>query len=123
MNENEMTEPISPVLNEETETEEMLSESVSDELRVLSSHPLYERFAKGKSGDEKEILTDFREMLALMDEKKEKRDAAIGAMMTPPARSAVPDVALSERQKTIARAAGMTYQEYYELYGAVKGLR
>lgn len=122
MNEKEMTAEVLEVPKEEG-TAVIPSESMSEELQALSSHPLYERFAKGKSGSETQILTDFREMLALMDEKKENRDAAIGAMMTPPARSAVPDVALSERQKTIARAAGMTYQEYYELYGAVKGLR
>ena len=102
---------------------EVLLDQAPREDEALSSHPLFERFAKGKSGSREEIFSDFREMLALIDDEKQKKDAAIGAMMTPPARCAIPDVALSERQKMIARAAGMTYQEYFELYGTVKGLR
>lgn len=107
----------------EDETLEILPEEEHGESEGLSSHPLFERFAKDKSGSREEILSDFREMLTLLDDEKQKKDAAIGAMMTPPARCAIPDVALSERQKMIARAAGMTYQEYFELYGTVKGLR
>ena len=122
MEENELLTAQTAVAKEE-ETLAIPPEEEHDESEALSSHPLFERFAKDKGGSREEILSDFREMLTLLDDEKQKKDAAIGAMMTPPARCAIPDVALSERQKMIARAAGMTYQEYFELYGTVKGLR
>ena len=122
MEEKELLEVPAEAL-ESKDSPKNLPDETHDADDALSSHPLFERFAKDKSGSREEILLDFREMLALMDDEKQKKDAAIGAMMTPPARCAIPDVALSERQKMIARAARMTYQEYYELYGTVKGLR
>ena len=122
MEENELLTAQTAVIKKD-ETLDAPLEAAQADSEEISSHPLFERFAKDKGGSREEILSDFREMLTLLNDEKQKKDAAIGAMVTPPARCAIPDVALSERQKMIARAAGMTYQEYFELYGTVKGLR
>ena len=122
MEENELLTAQTAVIKED-ETLDAPLEAAQADSEEISLHPLFERFAKDKGGSREEILSDFREMLTLLNDEKQKKDAAIGAMVTPPARCAIPDVALSERQKMIARAAGMTYQEYFELYGTVKGLR
>lgn len=45
----------------------------------------------------------------------EDTSASLSAKMTPHMGYAAPDLALTERQRAIARAAGMTYREYYTM--------
>ena len=105
--ENEILSTQTDLLENESEAEH--EEDFSDVL----SHPMFARFAKGKRGNIEEICLDFREMLSSMP-KTEISD--VSAKMTPSvAGNASPDVALTERQRMIARAAGMTYREYYTL--------
>ena len=128
MNEKEIE--ILPLSEEEVHEEAPLDEMIEDDIsnekwQHLKEHPMFSHFSKGKSGTEEEICRDFEEMLAFSSKEQEKaKNAAIlAAKMTPPANSAIPDVALTARQKEIARAAGMSYKEYYELFGEVRGLR
>ena len=84
-----------------------------DEAEALASHPMFPRFARGRQGSFHEILVAFREMLHVscrMDPTE-----TLTAKMTPAATQAVSDVALTERQRAIARAAGMSYREYYHI--------
>ena len=95
--------------SQEGETAEMSD----DETETLASHPMFPRFARGRQGSFHEILVAFREMLHVscrMDPTE-----TLTAKMTPAATQAVSDVALTERQRAIARAAGMSYREYYHI--------
>ncbi len=93
--------------------EEEAPEMSDDEAEELASHPMFPRFARGRQGSFHEILVAFREMLHVscrMDPSE-----TLTAKMTPTATQAVSDVALTERQRAIARAAGMSYREYYHI--------
>ena len=126
MNEKETELLTLPEEEKAQEISEAAEEAAQNEAwQRLKAHPMFAHFSKGKSGTEEEICRDFEEMLSLSEKEQEKaKNAAIlAAKMTPPAASAIPDVALTVRQKEIARAAGMSYKEYYELFGEVRGLR
>lgn len=122
MNENE--EMISaeqrPAENEQNFPQEELLETNEEKRELLRSHPMFSRFAKGKNMQEDELYRDFEEMISLDTMQNMKNEAVLASKMTPPAQFAIPDVSLTARQKEIARAAGMTYKEYYELIGMVK---
>ncbi|MBQ8497150.1 MAG: hypothetical protein IJ489_06845 [Clostridia bacterium] len=102
---------------EQTETELAASESAEDAL----SHPMFAHFAKGKRGNIEDICRDFKNMLSAMP----KNDIHnITAKMTPSvSANAAPDLALTERQRMIARAAGMSYREYYTLVNDIPARR
>ena len=115
MNENENMNAVSSenVEIHEAEPAEIIpTESVSDETDVLS-HPMFAHFAKGRRGNIEDICRDFKQMLSFMP----KNDIIdISAKMTPSvSANASPDLALTERQRMIARAAGISYSEYYTL--------
>ena len=95
--------------SQEGETEEMSD----DETETLASHPMFPRFARGRKGSFHEILVAFREMLQVSSRMDPSE--TLTAKMTPAATQAVSDVALTERQRAIARAAGMSYREYYHI--------
>jgi hypothetical protein len=97
----------------ETSQEGENADMNDDEAEELASHPMFPRFARGRQGSFHEILVAFREMLHVscrMDPTE-----TLTAKMTPAATQAVSDVALTERQRAIARAAGMSYREYYHI--------
>lgn len=97
----------------ETSQEGENADMSDDEAEELASHPMFPRFARGRQGSFHEILVAFREMLHVscrMDPTE-----TLAAKMTPTATQAVSDVALTERQRAIARAAGMSYREYYHI--------
>lgn len=77
-----------------------------EDAKKLTAHPMFVHFARGRRGTFDEICRDFQAMLSAEE---------ISAKMTPTAAQASYDVALSERQRAIARAAGMTYREYYNI--------
>ncbi len=89
-----------------------LPEDVSEDYADVLSHPMFAHFAKDKKGDLDTICRDFRAML--LSAPSPAYD--ISAKITPcVSQNASPDLALTERQRMIARAAGMSYREYYTL--------
>ena len=76
------------------------------------ANPMFALFVRGRSGGIEEAVRDFEKMLAagrstLTEEELMK--------MTPGACGALGANVLSERQRRIARDAGMSYREYYEM--------
>ena len=95
-----------------------------DDARIaeLLANPMFIRFARGRSGGLETVCREFEEMLALGGKVSAPRMAApIAAKLVPASSSATPDVALNERQRAIARTAGMSYREYYELISELPG--
>ena len=89
------------------------AEESVDHSDVLS-HPMFAHFAKDKKGDIETICRDFRSMLTCASSLSS--DILLTSKMTPcVSQNATPDLALTERQRMIARAAGMSYREYYTL--------
>jgi hypothetical protein len=90
-----------------------ISEEISAERFAKTlANPMFAVFAKGRSGSIEDAVRDFENMLtagrsSLSEEELMK--------MTPGAVSALGGIALSERQREIARMAGMSYREYYEI--------
>ena len=93
---------------EESEETEISAEGFAKAL----ANPMFAVFARGRSGSVESAVRDFEKMLAagrstLSEEELMK--------MTPGAYSSASGTALSERQRKIARDAGMSYREYYEI--------
>ncbi len=91
--------------------EDTLASKTEEDFSAAFTHPMFASFAKGKRGEITQICRDFMEMLS--SESIEKRTATVNAKMTPSFSHAAPDVPLTERQRMIARAAGLSYREYY----------
>ncbi len=112
----ELSETVESVEEKAVETEETAEEAFSaigeKEAEELTAHPMFSRFARGRQGSFEEILMAFREMLAVSPSQARE---TVSAKMTPAASQTTLDVALTERQRAIARAAGMTYREYYAI--------
>ncbi len=83
------------------------------EAEALCAHPMFSHFACGRGEPFDKLLLAFREMLRA--DSREATSNEIEAKMTPSATMAAVDVPLTERQRAICRAAGMTYREYYAL--------
>lgn len=97
----------------EGETEEQRDADISaEEFARTLGNPMFAVFARGRKGDINSAVRDFNEMMqagrALLSEEAKMK-------MTPGGGFAGGGVALSERQRKIAREAGMSYREYYEL--------
>lgn len=85
-----------------------------EETRAVVTNPMFALFARGKSQPFDEICRDFIKMTA------GARNAGSRRMVTPAGSSAVNrDVALSDRQRKLAREYGMSYREYYELINGI----
>ncbi len=89
--------------------------AVDDELteaekRRILANPMFLTFAKGKAQSLDELISDFSKMLSLGGEEP---IISVKSRATPSPSAASPDYALSERQRRIARDAGMSYREYY----------
>lgn len=85
-----------------------------EETRAVVTNPMFALFARGKSQPFDEICRDFMKMTA------GARNAGSRRMVTPAGSSAVNrDVALSDRQRKLAREYGMSYREYYELINGI----
>lgn len=102
-------------MNEDHMTDAMIGmdeEAITVDHADVLSHPMFAHFAKDKKGDLDTICKDFRAMLTA----SAAVSADITAKITPcVSQNASPDLALTERQRMIARAAGMSYREYYTL--------
>lgn len=85
-----------------------------EEMRAVVTNPMFALFARGKSQTFDEICRDFMKMTA------GTRNAGSRRMVTPSGSSAVNrDVALSDKQRKLAREYGMSYREYYELINGI----
>ncbi len=95
--------------------EENADISAEDFAKTLAN-PMFAVFARGRKGDINSAVRDFNEMMqagrALLSEEAQMK-------MTPGGGFAGGGVALSEKQRRIAREAGMSYKEYYELRRAL----
>ena len=105
-------------------SEKPVSERELDDARIaeLLANPMFIHFARGRSGGIETICREFEDMLAAGGKEPVSRMAApVAAKIVPTSAAATPDVALSERQRAIARTAGMSYREYYELISELPG--
>ena len=85
-----------------------------EETRAVVTNPMFALFARGTSQTFDEICRDFMKMTA------GTRNAGSRRMVTPSGSSAVNrDVALSDKQRKLAREYGMSYREYYELINGI----
>lgn len=85
-----------------------------EETRAVVTNPMFALFARGKSQTFDEICRDFMKMTA------GTRNAGSRRMVTPSGSSVVNrDVALSDKQRKLAREYGMSYREYYELINGI----
>ncbi len=111
--ENENTEEPEEEISEEPAEDSGEGEEISaDAFAKTLANPMFAIFARGRSGGIEETVRDFEKMLAagrstLTDEELMK--------MTPGAIGSFGGNALSERQRRIAREAGMSYREYYDI--------
>lgn len=90
----------------------------SGKMMRFSANPMFAHFARGRRDGIAKICRDFEAMLAAGG-YSDCGDVGMTAKMTPSVGAATPDVALSDRQRELARAAGMSYREYYELIRAL----
>lgn len=87
---------------------------ISDEefSRALKS-PMFPMFSRGRNESVEQSVRNFCKMIAAGKNSVSEEDRI---RMTPySGYGVVSDIALSERQKKIAREAGMSYREYYEI--------
>ena len=100
------------IAENEPEGEAAQAISAEDFARVLAN-PMFAFFARGRAESAEILAQEFEKMLAAGKSTLSEEELM---KMTPSAGfSAVGGVALSERQRKIARDAGMSYREYYEI--------
>ena len=81
------------------------------------ANPMFAVFARGRSGSIEDAVHDFEKMLAA---GRESLSEEMLMKMTPGAvEYACGGAVLSERQRRIARDAGMSYREYYEMIRSI----
>lgn len=92
---------------------------ISDaQCRRILSNPMFYAYAKGRAESISELISGFSEMISI------DGGAAIPTEMraTPEPKAAAAEFALSERQKNIARDAGMSYREYYSFLKSMRSM-
>ena len=95
-----------------------LPEISNSDMRKIMADPMFVCFAKGKTADIETLCREFCEMLECGSDARTKTnlDRSVLVRVTPYADGTIrSDVILTERQRTLAREAGMTYREYYDL--------
>ena len=80
------------------------------------ANPMFAVFARGRSGGIEEAVRDFEKMMAAG--RRMLTEEAL-MKMTPVAGGAGGAPGLSEHQRRIAREAGMSYREYYEIIRSI----
>lgn len=121
-NEEEKSEGAEPMPDMENANEERAdaaeenAEISAESFAKTLANPMFAVFARGRSGGIEEAVRDFEKMLSagrggISEEMLLK--------MTPGAFECAGGVALSERQRKIARQAGMSYREYYEIIRSI----
>lgn len=84
--------------------------------RILSDARFFE-FSKGKDGRIEDLIREFSKTFNINAGEAKVMPADL---VTPSHGVASPDYALSERQRRIARSAGMSYREYYGFLKTMK---
>ncbi|MBQ9510221.1 MAG: hypothetical protein IJR55_00745 [Clostridia bacterium] len=95
-----------------------LAEISNSDMRRIMADPMFICFAKGKNSDIETLCRDFCQMIACGENARAKSnlDSSVLMRVTPYAEGTIRSgVILTERQRMLAREAGMTYREYYEL--------
>lgn len=95
-----------------------LPEISNSDMRRIMADPMFICFAKGKNSDIETLCRDFCQMIACGESARQKSnlDSSVLMRVTPYAEGMIrSEVILTERQRTLAREAGMTYREYYDL--------
>jgi hypothetical protein len=100
---------------EATEEENILKINAESFAKTLAN-PMFAVFARGRSGGIEEAVRDFEKMLEAGRGYVSEEDLM---KMTPGAYSALGGTPLSARQREIARKAGMSYREYYEIISTI----
>ena len=96
---------------------ENASEIDSQVFAATLSNPMFAVFARGRNTD---IDTAVRDFLFMLKEGRDLIREEVIMRMTPHAGFAGADgIALTERQRKIARDAGMSYREYYDIIRAL----
>ena len=117
-NEEEKSEGAEPMPDAENANEERAdaaeenAEISAESFAKTLANPMFAVFARGRSGGIEEAVRDFEKMLSA---GREGISEEMLLKMTPGAFECAGGVALSERQRKIARQAGMSYREYYEI--------
>lgn len=97
----------------EQEAEESAENEYSaEDFAKILQNPMFAVFARGRSGEMTDIMRDFSTMMEA-GQGMLSQDARM--RFTPSAGAYSGGIALSERQKSIARSAGMSYREYYDI--------
>lgn len=105
-------EPENETLSDIFGGEEDFSISDEDFSRALKN-PMFPMFSRGRNESVEQSVRNFCKMIAAGKNSVSEEDRI---RMTPySGYGVVSDIALSERQKKIAREAGMSYREYYEI--------
>lgn len=110
--ESEILPTAEEIAENEPEGEAAQAISAEDFARVLAN-PMFAFFARGRAESAEILAQEFEKMLAAG--KSTLSEEALMKMTPSAGFSAVGGVALSERQRKIARDAGMSYREYYEI--------
>ncbi|MBQ7291801.1 MAG: hypothetical protein IJW76_08790 [Clostridia bacterium] len=110
--ESEILPTAEEIAENEPEGEAAQAISAKDFARVLAN-PMFAFFARGRAESAEFLAQEFEKMLAAG--KSTLSEEALMKMTPSAGFSAVGGVALSERQRKIARDAGMSYREYYEI--------
>ena len=122
-NEEEKSEGAEPMPDMENAHEERAdaaeenAEISAESFAKTLANPMFAVFARGRSGGIEEAVRDFEKMIAA---GRESLTEEMLMKMTPGAvECAGGGAALSERQRKIARDAGMSYREYYEIIRSI----
>ena len=89
------------------------SDISDDDFSRALKNPMFPMFSRGRNESVEQSVRNFCKMIAAGKNSVSEEDRI---RMTPySGYGVVSDIALSERQKKIAREAGMSYREYYEI--------
>lgn len=100
---------------------EVQTEISDADIRRIIADPMFVCFAKGKTQDIASLSRDFCTMLAQGENAMEKSNLSesVLARVTPGGGNYGAGVVLTERQRALARSAGMSYREYYDLISGI----
>ena len=100
---------------------EVQTEISDADMRRIISDPMFICFAKGKTQDIASLCRDFCTMLAQGGREGEKGGISQSVLVrvTPGGGNYGGGVVLTERQRALARSAGMSYREYYDLISGI----
>ena len=100
---------------------EVQTEISDADMRRIIADPMFVCFAKGKTQDIASLCRDFCTMLAQGENAMEKSNLSdsVLARVTPGGGNYGAGVVLTERQRALARSAGMSYREYYDLISGI----